>query len=95
MSCLRSHHLVLWSLETLTDQHRFYGTRLVTLKGRYYHLLSVLYEVGCIADYIPNSSINEYSMKNTFNSSVDKYHIKKGLVFLTLTSLNIKVQSYF
>jgi len=28
--CLRSHHLVLWSLETLTDQQRFYGMGLVT-----------------------------------------------------------------
>ena len=30
MFYLRSHHLVLWSLETLTGQHRFYGSRLVT-----------------------------------------------------------------
>jgi hypothetical protein len=29
-SCLRSHHLVLWSLETLTGQQRFYGSGLVT-----------------------------------------------------------------
>jgi len=29
-SCLKSRHLVLWSLETLTGQQRFYGTRLVT-----------------------------------------------------------------
>jgi len=29
-SCLRSRHLLLWSLETLTSQQRFYGTRLVT-----------------------------------------------------------------
>jgi len=30
MSCLRSRHLVLWSLGTLTGQQRFYGTGLVT-----------------------------------------------------------------
>jgi hypothetical protein len=30
MSCLRSRHLVLWSLGTLTGQHRFYGMGLVT-----------------------------------------------------------------
>jgi hypothetical protein len=30
MSCLRSHHLVLWSLGTLTGQQRFYGSGLVT-----------------------------------------------------------------
>jgi len=29
-SCLRSRHLVLWSLGTLTGQQRFYGQRLVT-----------------------------------------------------------------
>jgi hypothetical protein len=29
-SCLRSRHLVLWSLETLTGQQRFYGSGLVT-----------------------------------------------------------------
>jgi hypothetical protein len=30
MSCLRSRHLVLWSLRTLTGQQIFYGTGLVT-----------------------------------------------------------------
>jgi hypothetical protein len=30
MSCLRSRHLVLWSLGTLTGQQRFYGSGLVT-----------------------------------------------------------------
>jgi hypothetical protein len=29
-SCLRSRHLVLWSLGTLTGQQRFYGTGLIT-----------------------------------------------------------------
>ena len=29
-ACLRSRHLVLWSLGTLTGQQRFYGTGLVT-----------------------------------------------------------------
>jgi len=29
-SCLRSRHLVLWSLGTLTGQQRFYGSGLVT-----------------------------------------------------------------
>jgi len=29
ISCLRSRHLVLWSLGTLTGQQRFYGTGLV------------------------------------------------------------------
>jgi len=38
-SNLRSRHLVLWSLETLIGQQRFYGTRLVTWKRRYYHPL--------------------------------------------------------
>jgi len=28
--CLRSRHLVLWSLGTLTGQQRFYGSGLVT-----------------------------------------------------------------
>ena len=48
-SCLRNRHLILWSLGTLTGQQRFYGTGLVTRKGRYYHPLSVLPEAGCIA----------------------------------------------
>jgi hypothetical protein len=30
MSCLRSRHLVLWSLGTLTGQQRFYGSGLIT-----------------------------------------------------------------
>ena len=30
ISCLRSRHLVLWSLGTLTGQQRFYGSELVT-----------------------------------------------------------------
>jgi hypothetical protein len=30
ISCLRSRHLVLWSLGTQTGQQRFYGTGLVT-----------------------------------------------------------------
>jgi hypothetical protein len=29
-SCLRSRHLVLWSLGTLTSHQRFYGSGLVT-----------------------------------------------------------------
>ena len=33
-SYLRNRHLVLWSLETLTGQQRFYGTRLVTQKKK-------------------------------------------------------------
>jgi hypothetical protein len=49
---LRSHHLVLWSLGTLTGQQRFYGPRLVTRKGRCYHPLSVLPEASCIADFV-------------------------------------------
>jgi hypothetical protein len=52
--CLRSRHLVLWSLGTLTGQQRFYGTRLVTQKGRHYHPLSVLPKAGCIADFVIN-----------------------------------------
>jgi len=52
--CLRSRHLVLWSLGTLTGQQRLYGTRLVTQKGRYYHPLSVLPKAGCIADFVIN-----------------------------------------
>jgi hypothetical protein len=49
-SCLRSRHLVLWSLGILTGQQRFYGTRLATQKERYYHPLNVLPKAGCIAD---------------------------------------------
>jgi hypothetical protein len=48
---LRSRHLVLWLLGTLTGQQRFYNTR---LKGRYYHPLSVLPKAGCIVDFIIN-----------------------------------------
>jgi hypothetical protein len=51
---LRSHHLVLWLLGTLTGQQRFYGTRLVTQKGRYYHPLNVLPEADCIAGFVIN-----------------------------------------
>jgi len=51
---LRSRHLVLWLLGTLTGQQRFYGTGLVTQKGRYYHPLNVLHEVGCIAGFVIN-----------------------------------------
>jgi hypothetical protein len=31
---LRSRHIVLWSLETLIGQQRFYGTRLITRKKK-------------------------------------------------------------
>ena len=54
MSSLRSRHLVLWSLETLTGQQRFYVTELVTRKGRYYHPLGVLLETGCIVGFVLN-----------------------------------------
>jgi len=37
MYCLKSYYLLLWLLGTLASQYKFYGTRLVTLKGRYYH----------------------------------------------------------
>jgi hypothetical protein len=40
MSNLRSHYLVLRSLETLTSQQRFYSTELLMRNGRYYHLLA-------------------------------------------------------
>jgi hypothetical protein len=53
-SCLRSRHLVLWLLGTLTGQQRFYGAGLVTQKGRYYHPLNVLPEAGCIAGFVIN-----------------------------------------
>ena len=49
ISYLRSHHLVLWSLGTLTGQQRFYGSGLVTYKGRYYHPLNVLPQAYCIS----------------------------------------------
>ena len=52
--CLRSRHLVLWSPGTLTGQQRFYGTRLVTQKGRHYHPLSVLPKASCIANFVIN-----------------------------------------
>ena len=48
MSCSRSCHPVLWFLGTLIGQQRFYGTGLVTQKGRCYHPLSVLPEASCI-----------------------------------------------
>jgi hypothetical protein len=51
---LRSRHLVLWLLGTLTGQQRFYGTRLVTQKGGYYHPLSVMPKADCIADFVIN-----------------------------------------
>jgi hypothetical protein len=54
MSCLMSRYLVLWSLGTLTSQHRFYDMRLVTQKERYYHPLSVLPEIGYIASFVLN-----------------------------------------
>jgi hypothetical protein len=53
-SYLRSCHLVLWSLETLTGKQRLYGTRLVIQKEIYYHPLSVLPEVGCIVGFVLN-----------------------------------------
>jgi hypothetical protein len=53
-SCLRSRHLILWSLETLTSQQRFYGMKLVTQNEKYYHPLSVLPEVGCIVSFVLN-----------------------------------------
>jgi hypothetical protein len=51
---LRSRHLVLWSLETLTGQQRSYGSGLVTQKRRYYHPLNVLPEADCIANFVLN-----------------------------------------
>ena len=42
------------SLETLSSQQRFHDTRLITQNGRYYHLLSILPEVGCIAGFVLN-----------------------------------------
>jgi len=51
-SCSRSRHLVLWSLGTLTGQHKFYGTRLVTQNGRCNHPLNVLPEADCIAGFV-------------------------------------------
>ena len=51
---LRSCHLVLWSLGTLTGQQRFYDTRLITQKERCYHLLSILHEVDYIVEFILN-----------------------------------------
>jgi hypothetical protein len=53
-SCLRSHRLLLWSLGTLSGQQRFYGTRLVTRKRRYYQPLSLLPEIVCIAAFVLN-----------------------------------------
>jgi hypothetical protein len=52
MSGLRNHYLILWSLEILTGQQRFYGTGLVTRKERYYHALSILPEASCITGFI-------------------------------------------
>jgi len=52
MSCLRSRYLVLWSLETLTGHHRFYGTGLVTQNERYYHPLGIMSGVGYIAGFV-------------------------------------------
>jgi hypothetical protein len=54
MSDLRSHHLVLQLLGTLTGQHRFYSTRLVTQKRKYFHLLRVLPDVDCIDGFVLN-----------------------------------------
>ena len=52
ISSLKSLHLILWSLETLISQQKFYGTRLVTQNERYYHPFSVLSKAGCIADFV-------------------------------------------
>jgi hypothetical protein len=54
MSDLRSRHLVLQSLETITSQHRFYNMGLVTQKGIYIHLLSILPDVDCIDGFVLN-----------------------------------------
>jgi hypothetical protein len=51
-SSLRSSHLILWSLETLTDQQSFYGTWLVMLKERYYYPKNILLEVDCIVSFV-------------------------------------------
>ena len=77
-SCLKSRHLVLWLLWTLTDQQRFYGTRLVTQKRRYYHPLSVVPEVGCIADFYHKLLIFCWFMLwwfgcNILNSGANEY----------------------
>jgi hypothetical protein len=66
MSSLRSRQLVLWSLGTLTSQPRFYGTRQVTRKGRYYHPLSILPEAGCIIGFVLNC--NEFVFISFFLS---------------------------
>jgi len=76
--CLRSRHLVLWSLGTLTGQQRFYGTGLVTQKGRYYHPLNVLPEAGCIAGFIINC-------KHFVGLCYDGLRV----IFLTLAPVNI------
>ena len=52
ISSLKSLHLILWSLETLISQQKFYDTRLVTRKERYYHPFNVLPKAGCIADFV-------------------------------------------
>jgi len=41
-------------IENATDQQRFYGTKLVTSKERYYEPLSVLPEISCITSFILN-----------------------------------------
>ena len=41
-------------IENATDQQRFYGTKLVTRKERYYQPLSVLPEVSCITSFVLN-----------------------------------------
>jgi hypothetical protein len=41
-------------IENPTGQQRFYGTKLVTPKERYYEPLSVLPEISCITSFILN-----------------------------------------
>jgi hypothetical protein len=36
-----------------------------------------------------NFSLDEYSTKITFNLTIGKYYMKKGMIFLTLMSVNI------
>ena len=39
---IKNFNLVLWLLEILNGQQRFYGAKLIMLKKRYYHPLNIL-----------------------------------------------------
>jgi hypothetical protein len=82
MSCLRSCHLVLWSLETLHGQQILSLIKRPTCGRLYCWFCLKLLRVCWILLWwstrnIPNPGVNEYLTMNTSNSSVGKYYVVK------------------